>query len=163
MPVIPMHADAADRGRWLKRVAALFCAPPAALGLLFGLHLLDPAIMTGWCRSRRGCGGVRLWQQYPHDFPAIALSLGIAFACIGLLLWRKPRPTRNRLEDLGERLTGVGAVFGFTTALYWIAALDATDGRLGRWAYFAPLIFVAVVVVPIEVSRFRAGKRAGDA
>lgn len=162
MPVIPMHAGDEDSGRGLKRVAALFCAPPAALGLLFGLHLLDPQIMTNWCRSRRGCGGARIWQLYPHDFPAIALSFGISFACMAVILWRRPRAARSRLSDLVERLTGIGAVFGFATALYWTAGLSATNGRLGRWAFLAPLIFIAVAVVPIEIGRFRAGKTPAE-
>ena len=161
MPVIPMHAGDEDSGRGLKRVAALLCAPPAALGLLFGSHLLDPRIMTNWCRSRRGCGGARIWQLYPHHFPMIALAFGIAFACIGLILWRRPRASSSRLGDLRERLIGIGAVFGFVTALYWIAALGATDGRIGPWAFYAPLIFIGVVVVPIEIGRLRDGKAPG--
>ncbi|MFI5209468.1 MAG: hypothetical protein ACHQ2E_03395 [Gemmatimonadales bacterium] len=143
----------------LRRVIALFSLPPALLGLLFGLRILKPEIMASWCTTRRGCGGVKLWLVYPTYFPAIALSFGIAFVALSILMLRGASVPASRWSDLGQRLAGLGVFFGFATALYWIGMLGLTDGQPSRLVFDLPLVVLVVIVVPTEIARFRAGKR----
>jgi hypothetical protein len=142
----------------LRLMAAALCVPPALVGLLFGLRLLQPSIMRSWCTARRGCGGTKVWELYPGEFPAIALGFGIAFACLAVLLVRAPLPAESRLANLIQRMTGLGAFFGLAVPLYWIAGLSLTNGHLGRLAFYAPLALLVIVVGPVEAARIRAGK-----
>lgn len=144
---------------FVRRVIALFSLPPALLGLLFGLKILKPEIMASWCTSRRGCGGVKLWLAYPAYFPAIALSFGIAFVALPILMLRRVSAPASRWSNLGQRLAGLGVFFGFATALYWIGMLGLTNGQPGRLVFDLPLVALIVVVIPTEIARFRAGRR----
>jgi len=149
-----MFSSASEPRRAIPRVASLLFLPPALLGLLFGLHILSPEIMATWCTTRRGCGGVRLWQIYPDYFPAIALAIGIAFASMGLIVLRPRWVSDSRLAF---RMLGLGAFFGMLMALYWIAALKWTDGSLGPVGFYAPLLVAVLVVVLVEVRRASLG------
>jgi hypothetical protein len=142
-------------GRPIPRLAGLLLVLPAVLGLVFGLHLLPPSVMTTWCTTRRGCGGVRLWEEYPAHFPAIALAIGIAFGSMSVIIFRPAWATAGRVVP---RLLGLGAVLGFMVALYWIAALRMTDGVLGPVGFYAPIAVLVLGVVPIEIGQWKRQK-----
>ena len=84
---------------------------------------------------------------------------------------RIPSPTRHEpagfgispAANLGYRLLGLSAIFGLGLGLYWIAALSLTGGTLGPTGFYAPFLFLLLVVLPVEVRRVVRGRRYDEA